>query len=435
MNIQEIIAKKRDSRELDKNEIEYFVREYTNGEITDYHAAALIMAICINGMTESEITNLTMSMANSGEKLDLSKISENVVDKHSTGGVGDKITLILMPIIASIGIPVAKMSGRGLGITGGTIDKLKSIPGYNTDVSISKFIENVQNIGISLIGQTENIVPADKKIYALRDAIACTKSIPLIASSIMSKKIASGANKIVLDVTVGSGAFMKTKQEAEGLAKCMNKIGKMVDKETISILTNMDEPLGYAIGNNLEIKEAIDCLRGNIPDDVKEIVETMGAYMIYLSGLNKNINENIEMVREALYSRKAFNKFIELVENQGGDISYIKDPSKFEKSKYVIPILSEETGYIKRIDAEIVGSVSRYLGAGRVNKEDDIDYTAGILLNKKTGEYVEVGEALAYINTNDETKTKGALLNLAKAFEITNKRVSKSKTIIEIITK
>ncbi len=435
MNIQEIIAKKRDSRELDKNEIEYFVREYTNGEITDYHAAALIMAICINGMTESEIANLTMSMANSGEKLDLSKISENVVDKHSTGGVGDKITLILMPIIASIGIPVAKMSGRGLGITGGTIDKLKSIPGYNTDVSISKFIENVQNIGISLIGQTENIVPADKKIYALRDAIACTKSIPLIASSIMSKKIASGANKIVLDVTVGSGAFMKTKQEAEGLAKCMNKIGKMVDKETISILTNMDEPLGYAIGNNLEIKEAIDCLRGNIPDDVKEIVETMGAYMIYLSGLNKNINENIEMVREALYSRKAFNKFIELVENQGGDISYIKDPSKFEKSKYVIPILSEETGYIKRIDAEIVGSVSRYLGAGRVNKEDDIDYTAGILLNKKTGEYVEVGEALAYINTNDETKTKGALLNLAKAFEITNKRVSKSKTIIEIITK
>ncbi len=435
MNIQEIIAKKRDSKQLDKNEIEYFVREYTNGEITDYHAAALIMAICINGMTEEEIANLTISMANSGEKLDLSKISENVVDKHSTGGVGDKITLILMPIIASIGIPVAKMSGRGLGITGGTIDKLKSIPGYNTDLSVSQFIENVQNIGISLIGQTENIVPADKKIYALRDAIACTKSIPLIASSIMSKKIASGANKIVLDVTVGSGAFMKTKQEAESLARCMNKIGKMVDKETVSIITNMDEPLGYAIGNNLEVKEAIDCLRGHIPEDVKEIVETMGAYMIYLSGYNKNINENIEMVREAIYSRKAFNKFLELVENQGGDISYIKDPSKFEKSKFVIPILSEETGYVKRIDAEIVGSVSRYLGAGRVNKEDDIDYTAGILLNKKSGDYVEVGEALAYINTNDESKTKGALINLVKAFEITNRKVSKNKTVIEILTK
>ena len=435
MNIQEIIAKKRDSKQLDKNEIEYFVREYTNGEITDYHAAALTMAICINGMTEEEIANLTISMANSGEKLDLSKISENVVDKHSTGGVGDKITLILMPIIASIGIPVAKMSGRGLGITGGTIDKLKSIPGYNTDLSVSQFIENVQNIGISLIGQTENIVPADKKIYALRDAIACTKSIPLIASSIMSKKIASGANKIVLDVTVGSGAFMKTKQEAESLARCMNKIGKMVDKETVSIITNMDEPLGYAIGNNLEVKEAIDCLRGHIPEDVKEIVETMGAYMIYLSGYNKNINENIEMVREAIYSRKAFNKFLELVENQGGDISYIKDPSKFEKSKFVIPILSEETGYVKRIDAEIVGSVSRYLGAGRVNKEDDIDYTAGILLNKKSGDYVEVGEALAYINTNDEAKTKGALINLVKAFEITNRKVSKNKTVIEILTK
>ena len=435
MNIQEIIAKKRDSKELDKNEIEYFVREYTNGTITDYHAAALIMAICLNGMTENEIANLTISMANSGEKIDLSNISKNVVDKHSTGGVGDKITLILMPIIASIGIPVAKMSGRGLGITGGTIDKLESIPGYNTNISVSKFIENVNNIGISLIGQTDNIVPADKKIYALRDAIACTRSIPLIASSIMSKKIASGANKIVLDVTVGSGAFMKNKQEAVSLAKCMNKIGKLVDKETISILTNMDEPLGYAIGNNLEVKEAIDCLRGHIPEDVKEIIETIGSYMIYLSGYNNNINENVELIREAINSRKAFNKFIELVENQGGDISFIKDPSKFERSKFVIPILSEETGYIKRIDAEIVGSVSCYLGAGRMEKEDTIDYTAGVLLNKKSGDYVEVGEALAYINTNDETKTKGALENLAKAFEITNRKVQKNKTIIDIITK
>ena len=435
MNIQEIIAKKRDSKELDKNEIEYFVREYTNGTITDYHAAALIMAICLNGMTENEIANLTISMANSGEKIDLSNISKNVVDKHSTGGVGDKITLILMPIIASIGIPVAKMSGRGLGITGGTIDKLESIPGYNTNISVSKFIENVNNIGISLIGQTDNIVPADKKIYALRDAIACTRSIPLIASSIMSKKIASGANKIVLDVTVGSGAFMKNKQEAVSLAKCMNKIGKLVDKETISILTNMDEPLGYAIGNNLEVKEAIDCLRGHIPEDVKEIIETIGSYMIYLSGYNNNINENVELIREAINSRKAFNKFIELVENQGGDISFIKDPSKFERSKFVIPILSEETGYIKRIDAEIVGSVSCYLGAGRMKKEDTIDYTAGVLLNKKSGDYVEVGEALAYINTNDETKTKGALEDLAKVLELTHRKVQKNKTIIDIITK
>ena len=435
MNIQEIIAKKRDSKELDKNEIEYFVREYTNGTITDYHAAALIMAICINGMTENEIVNLTMSMVNSGEKIDLSKIAENVVDKHSTGGVGDKITIILMPIIASIGIPVAKMSGRGLGITGGTVDKLESIPGYNTNISVANFIENVQKIGISLIGQTANIVPADKKIYALRDAIACTKSIPLIASSIMSKKIASGANKIILDVTVGSGAFMKNKQEAINLAKCMNRIGKIVSKETISIITNMDEPLGYAIGNNLEIKEAIDCLNGNMSDDVKEVVETLGAYMIYLSGYNKNLNENIELIREAIYSKKAFNKFIELVENQGGDISYIKDPTKFEKAKFVIPILSEETGFIKRIDAEIVGSVSGYLGAGRMKKEDNIDFSAGVVLNKKTGDYVEVGEALAYINTNDEAKTKGALINLVRAFEFSNKKVTKNKSIIDIITK
>ena len=431
MNIQEIIAKKRDSKQLDKNEIEYFVREYTNGEITDYHAAALIMAICINGMTEEEIANLTISMANSGEKLDLSKISENVVDKHSTGGVGDKITLILMPIIASIGIPVAKMSGRGLGITGGTIDKLKSIPGYNTDLSVSQFIENVQNIGISLIGQTENIVPADKKIYALRDAIACTKSIPLIASSIMSKKIASGANKIVLDVTVGSGAFMKTKQEAESLARCMNKIGKMVDKETVSIITNMDEPLGYAIGNNLEVKEAIEILNGKGPEDLREVCIEIASYMVMMC-TEKNINEIRNEVIECIDSGKALERFKEMVYMQGGNIDYISNPDLFPKAKYEDNVCAERSGYISKIDAEKIGIVSGKLGAGREKKEDKIDYTAGIVLNKKIGDFVEKGEKIATLYSSKIENMEELKEDFKEAIEIQREKLenlNKSKIL------
>ena len=284
MNIIEIIAKKRDGKELNKEEIDYFIQGYTKGEITDYQASALVMAIYIQGMTDQEITDLTMAMAHSGEILDLSSLGEHVVDKHSTGGVGDKVTLILMPIIASLGIPVAKMSGRGLGFTGGTIDKLESIPGYSTNVNIKQFMENVQTIGISLIGQTMNLAPADKKIYALRDTIACTESIPLIASSIMSKKIAAGADKIVLDVTCGSGAFMQNQEEAKKLANRMNRIGTLAGKETICIITNMDQPLGYAIGNQLEIIEVIECLKGNMPEDVEQVVMELGAYMIKLAG-------------------------------------------------------------------------------------------------------------------------------------------------------
>ena len=274
MNIKEIIAKKRDGLELNKEEIKYFIEEYTKGTVTDYQAAALIMAMYINGLNNEETTNLTLEMAHSGEILDLSKISKTVIDKHSTGGVGDKITLVLMPIIASLGVPVAKMSGRGLGFTGGTVDKLESIPGYKTEIKIDEFIENVQKVGISLIGQTANLAPADKKIYALRDTISCVDNMSLIASSIMSKKIAAGANKIVLDVTCGSGAFMQSEKDAIELSNIMKGIGNLANRETVCVITNMDEPVGYAIGNSLEIIETIECLKGNMPEDIKlETVE------------------------------------------------------------------------------------------------------------------------------------------------------------------
>lgn len=433
MNILEIIAKKRDSIELSKEEINYFIKGYTNGEITDYQAAALVMAIYINGMNDEEITNLTLAMANSGEKLDLSVFGKNVVDKHSTGGVGDKVSLILMPVIASFGIPVAKMSGRGLGFTGGTIDKLESIPGYNTNVSIEDFIDNVKKIGISLIGQTMNLAPADKKLYALRDTISCTASIPLIASSIMSKKIAAGANKIVLDVTCGSGAFMENKKDAIKLSEKMKEIGKLAGKETVCIITNMEEPLGNAVGNNLEVIEAIKALKGDISEDVKEVVLELGAYMIKLAGINENISENKKKILENLKNGKAYNKFIDLIKNQHGDISYIEDTTKFDKAKYEIPVLCEEQGFIEEINARKVGEISGALGAGRIRKEDDIDQTVGIILCKKVSNEVRKGDVLAYIYANNEEKGKKACEDLKNVYKIVKTKVEKPDTILGII--
>ena len=343
MNIQEIISKKRDKQELSQEEIEYFVTNYTNGQIADYQAAALVMAIYLNGMNEQEVTNLTISMAHSGDVLDLSDLG-TVVDKHSTGGIGDKVTLILAPIIASLEIPVAKMSGRGLGYTGGTIDKLESIPGYHTSLSIEKFKNNVKEINISLIGQTLNLAPADKKLYALRDSISTTESIPLIASSIMSKKIASGANKIVLDVTCGSGAFMKTLPQAEELAITMKNIGKLVNKETVCIITDMEEPLGKTVGNSLEVIEAIEALKGNMEQDVKEVVFTLGAYMIKLAGKGNNIQENKQRMQEQINSGKALKKLKQLIEKQGGDSSYLDNTEKFSKARYIFPVIAQKSG-------------------------------------------------------------------------------------------
>ena len=406
MNILDIIAKKRDKKELTKEEIEYFVKEYTKNNITDYQAAALVMAIYINGMTERETTDLSISMAYSGDVLDLSSLGE-VVDKHSTGGVGDKITLILMPIIASLGIPVAKMSGRGLGFTGGTIDKLESIPGYNTNIEEKEFIENVKKIGISLIGQTLNLAPADKKLYALRDTISCTESITLIASSIMSKKIASGANKIVIDVTCGSGAFMKDRRSAEKLASIMTKIGKLANKETVCIITDMNEPVGHAVGNTLEVIEAINILKGKeMPKDIKNIIEELGANMLMLAKKVENIKEGKKKKIEKKKNKKAYKKFMELVENQGGDITYIENTEKFPKAKYIIPIQAKKSGKIQKLDAYKIGMMSAYLGAGRIKKEDKINKEVGFVLNKKVGDKVEKGEILGYIHANDEEKGK-----------------------------
>ena len=420
MNILDIIAKKRDSKELSKEEIEYFIKEYTKGNIQDYQASALIMAIYINGMNDREITDLTLAMAHSGEVLDLSCFGENVVDKHSTGGVGDKVSIILLPIIASLGIPVAKMSGRGLGFTGGTVDKMESIPGYRTNVTIEEFIEDIKKVGISMIGQTMNLAPADKKIYALRDTISCVENIPLIASSIMSKKIASGANKIVIDVTVGKGAFMKNKEDAQKLAEQMIRIGKLAGREVKCVLTPMDEPLGYSIGNSLEVIEAINFLKGDMPKDLKEVVLELGANMLQLAGKGENIEENKLKILENIENGNAYNKFVEMVENQGGDISFVEDITKFKKSKYTLAVVTKKTGKVTEINAEDIGKLACYLGAGRMRKEDEIEPDVGVVLNKKVGDEVIEDDFLAYICANDENKLIEAEKRILEIYKIEN---------------
>ena len=433
MTILDIIEKKRDKKELEKEEIEFFVNGYTKGEITDYQASALVMAIYINGMTNEETTNLTLAMAHSGEILDLSKLGKTIVDKHSTGGVGDKVSLILLPLVASFGVPVAKMSGRGLGFTGGTVDKLESIPGYKTDIDINKFVQNVENIGISMISQTLNLAPADKKLYSLRDSIACVESIPLIASSIMSKKIASGADKIVLDVTVGSGAFMKDLKSAEKLAKEMIEIGNLAKRETVAVITNMDEPLGRSVGNSLEVKEAIEALRGNILEDVKQVVLALGSYMLKLSGVEEDLEIAKKMLEENLNNGKAYKKFLELVKNQGGDITYIEDIDNLEETKYIEPVYSEKTGYIYNINAKEIGKLACYLGAGRVTKEDKIDKSVGIELLKKVGDKVSKDEVIAYLHINKPEQLEIAKEKIKEIIKIRKEKQEKLKTIIKVI--
>lgn len=433
MNILEIIEKKRDKKELSKEEIEYFIEGYTNDKIVDYQASALIMAIYLNGMTKQETTDMTIAMANSGEQLDLSKLDEIIVDKHSTGGVGDKVSLILLPLVASLGVPVAKMSGRGLGFTGGTVDKLESIPGYQTGIDIHNFVENVEKVGISMISQTLNLAPADKKIYSLRDSISCVESIPLIASSIMSKKIASGAQKIVLDVTCGSGAFMQSKERAEELANEMIEIGKLANRETVCILTNMDEPLGYAVGNSLEVIEAIQSLKGEMPEDVKEVVLELGAYMVKLAGKGEDIEENKAKLLENIENGKGYEKFIQLVENQGGDSSYIKDTNLFPKANYIEKVYSQKDGYIQIMNAKEIGKIVCDLGAGRIRKEDSIDNAVGIVLNKKVSDKVEKGDTLVTIYANSKEKLEEAKKKLLEVIKIEEEEIEKPKMILEIM--
>ena len=419
MNILDIIAKKRDKKELSKEEINYFVQSYTNGTVTDYQAAALVMAIYLNGMTNEELFNLTFSMANSGEVLDLSEFGMNVVDKHSTGGVGDKVSIVLLPIIASLGIPVAKMSGRGLGFTGGTIDKLEAIPGYNTAITIDDFISYVHKIGISMIGQTMNLAPADKKLYALRDTISCVDNIPLIASSIMSKKIAAGANKIVLEVTYGKGAFMKNIEDAKLLAEKMESLGKYAGREVKSIFTPMDEPIGFAIGNTLEIIESIKFLKGEqMPEDLKRIVLEIGSYMIKLAGKGDGLENNKQKMLDNINNGLAFNKFKVMVKNQGGDVTYLDNVDKFEKAKFIAEVKSDRNGKITEINAEDIGKLACDLGAGRIKKDDKIDMSVGIVLNKKVKDSVKQGDALATIYANDEEKCKSAIKKISNIIKI-----------------
>ncbi len=432
MRMYEIIEKKRDGFELSLDEINFFITEYCNNNIPDYQAAALLMAIFLRGMNERETADLTNVMANSGDRIDLSLIPGIKVDKHSTGGVGDKTTLILAPIVAACGIPVAKMSGRGLGHTGGTIDKLESIPGFNTSLLTEQFINNVKSKGISIAGQTGNLAPADKKLYALRDVTATVNNISLIASSIMSKKLASGADRIVLDVKTGSGAFMKTFEESVELAEAMVKIGRNTGRKTVAVVTDMDIPLGYAVGNSLEIIEAIDTLKNKGPEDLKDVSFELAARMLELSGIG-DLEECRKSVVNAVESGRALSKFAELIENQGGNKAVINDYTLFPQPTYKMNFICEKPGYIQSMKTDKIGMASLVLGAGRETKDSKIDYSAGIMFNKKTGDRVEVGDSVAVLYTNREETLLQAVSLLNEAVVISELPVEKKPLILAYI--
>lgn len=402
MRMVDIIEKKRDGHELTTAEINFFIEGYTKGEIPDYQASALAMAIYFQDMNDRERADLTRAMVESGDTIDLSGIEGIKVDKHSTGGVGDTTTLVLAPLVASLGIPVAKMSGRGLGHTGGTIDKLESIAGFHVELTREQFIDLVNRDKVAVIGQSGNLTPADKKLYALRDVTGTVNSIPLIASSIMSKKIAAGADAIVLDVKTGDGAFMKTQEDAEKLAHAMVRIGNHVGRKTIAIISDMSQPLGFAIGNALEVKEAIETLQGKGPKDLTELVLTLGSQMVILAGKAKTSEEAKEMLLDAIHSGKALAKFKEFLANQGGDASIVDDLTKLPQAKYKIELPAKQSGYISRMVADEIGVASMILGAGRATKEDVIDLAVGLVLHKKVGDKVEEGESILTIYSNRE---------------------------------
>lgn len=402
MRMVDIIEKKRDGQELTTAEINFFIEGYTKGEIPDYQASALAMAIYFQDMNDRERADLTRAMVESGDTIDLSAIDGVKVDKHSTGGVGDTTTLVLAPLVASLGVPVAKMSGRGLGHTGGTIDKLESIAGFHVELTREQFIDLVNRDKVAVIGQSGNLTPADKKLYALRDVTGTVNSIPLIASSIMSKKIAAGADAIVLDVKTGDGAFMKTQEDAEKLAHAMVRIGNHVGRKTIAIISDMSQPLGFAIGNALEVKEAIETLQGKGPKDLTELVLTLGSQMVILAGKAKTSEEAKEMLLDAIHSGKALAKFKEFLANQGGDASIVDDLTKLPQAKYKIELPAKQSGYISRMVADEIGVASMILGAGRATKEDVIDLAVGLVLHKKVDNKVEEGESILTIYSNRE---------------------------------
>lgn len=433
MRMYDIIIKKRNGEALSDEEIAYFIKGYTDGTIPDYQASALLMAIYFQGMTEHETAVLTMEMAHSGDMLDLSAIKGMKADKHSTGGVGDKTSLVLTPLAASIGIPVAKMSGRGLGHTGGTIDKLESFPGFTTGISEEQFINNVNTIGIAIAGQTKNMAPADKKLYALRDVTGTVDSIPLIASSIMSKKLAAGADVIVLDVKTGSGAFMKTEEDSIKLAEEMVKIGNNVGRKTLAVISDMDEPLGYAVGNAIEVKEAIDTLNGHGPADLLELCLTIGSLMAIGTGKAGSTEEARRLLIEKLDDGSALKKFAEFVEAQGGDSAPVFNTELLPQASIVREVTSPVDGYVSHIESDRVGISAMKLGGGRETKESEIDLSVGILINKKVGDSVKKGEKIATLYANDNAKLEAALSELEQSYSYSQTPVERPELIKTII--
>jgi pyrimidine-nucleoside phosphorylase len=429
MRMVDIIEKKRDHHELTKNEIEYFIKEYLNGNIPDYQMSSLLMAIYFNGMNDEESTYLTEAILNSGEIIDLSNIDGIKVDKHSTGGVGDKTTLVLGPLVASCGAKVAKLSGRGLGHTGGTLDKLESIEGFNINLDNETFVKQVNDINIAVAGQTAKLAPADKMLYALRDVTGTVPSIPLIASSIMSKKLASGADVIVLDVKIGEGAFMKTIEDARELSRLMVKIGTNFGKKVIAFITDMSEPLGYAIGNKLEVLEAIRTLQGNGPSDLETLCKEIGSYLVHHSGITETLKEARKLIDKKISSLEASDKFYELIKAQGGKYPDLND---YIHTNGIIAVKSETEGYIQNLNALDIGLSAMRLGAGRATKDDEIDMDVGIVLNKKVGDKIEVGEVLAYVYNNKDDITE-EIKTILNAFTITEMMVEKKPLILEII--
>ncbi len=434
MRMYDLILKKRQGNTLTKEEIQWMIREYTDGKIPDYQMSAMMMAVCFQGLDKEETYELTMAMAQSGEMLDLSGIEGVKVDKHSTGGVGDKTSLALTPIVASLGIPVAKMSGRGLGHTGGTIDKLESIPGFSTQLTDEQFEEQVNTIGVSIMGQTKDLAPADKLLYALRDVTATVDQISLIASSIMSKKLAAGADAILLDVKTGSGAFMKEESEAVKLAQEMVDVGKSAGRKMTAVITNMDEPLGMAVGNILEVKEAIDTLKGNGPKDFTELVETLASHMLILGGIAEKFDEALSMVRGAVRDGKALDKFKQFVSAQGGDTRYIDHPELFEQAHIIEEIRSEQDGFVERINAQEIGICSLILGGGRETKDSQIDPAVGLVFSKKVADPVKKGDLLATIYGNDEEKVKQAVKHFKENFHIAKDQPEKPQMIKQVLS-
>ena len=432
MRMYDLIERKKLGKELTQEEIQWLIDGFTNGKIPDYQMSAFLMAVCFQGMTVKETTAMTLAMVNSGDQADLSGIHGIKVDKHSTGGVGDKTTLIAAPMAAACGIPVAKMSGRGLGFTGGTVDKLESIPGYRTVLPREEFFGIVNDIGISLIGQSGQLAPADKKIYALRDVTATVDSLPLIASSIMSKKIAAGADAILLDVKTGSGAFMKTKEDSEALAKLMVGIGEQAGRKTVALITDMDQPLGRTAGNAIEVQEAVRTLKGEDTEDLRELCIHLAGNMLYLAGKG-NIEDCLKMAEHSLEDGSAFRKFEQMVQRQGGDVSYLEDLSKFPTAPEY-PVKAWKDGYISHMQTEEIGAVAGMLGAGRERKEDKIDPAAGIRFVKKTGEPVKAGEVIACLYTNLPNQAEPAAQRYCRAVSISKKAPEARPLILSRIT-